>query len=466
MTLRTKFVFIAGIFLALLCARAPIANLQQETTTENVQQTQDDADIGLDLILNHRFLPRDFHQSTLEQVWKDWPADLKAKAEATDDAGRRKMIFDRYGFTPRQDDPKKAVQFVVDKDGWWAMNCFACHGGKVAGKQIAGVPNSHIALQTLYADMRKTKARLGIKMNEMDLGSIVVPMGTSNGTSNAVVFGIALMAFRDKDLNLTRGKLRPFIIHHDMDAPAWWNVKKRPRLYIDGFVQKNHRALVPFVMDRRNSGKTMRDWEDKFKKVFAYINSLQPPKYPFAIDAKLAAAGKIVFNKNCSSCHGTYGEKAKYPSRVVALDRVGTDPIRMKALTEQDRKVYHESWFAHYGKDKTVIKPEGYVAPPLDGIWASAPYFHNGSVPTLWHLLNPKQRPKIWKRTPDGYDKKNVGIEVEVFEKLPKSVKSRPDRRRMYFQTNRRGKSAQGHPFADKLSEQQKRQLLEYLKTL
>ena len=461
-----KKLFVGSVALVCFCAAVLSAQSTKPDKQPSSKKGSSDAKVGLDLILNHPFLPRDFHQSTLEEVWKDWPDDLKSKAEKLDAAGRRKMIFERYGLTARKDDPRKAVQFTVDAEGWWAMNCFACHGGKVAGKPILGVPNSHIALSTLYGDMRKTKMRLGKKMNQMDLGSVAIPMGTSNGTSNAVVFGIALMSFRDKDLNLTRGKLRPFIIHHDMDAPAWWNVKKRPRLYIDGFVQKNHRALVPFVMDKRNSGDKMRSWEEKFKKVFAYINSLEAPRYPFEIDDRLASQGKEVFNDNCSSCHGTYGKTPTYPSRVVPLSKVGTDPIRLKALTEYDRKVYKESWFAHYGKDDTTIKPKGYLAPPLDGLWASAPYFHNGSVPTLWHVLNPKERPKLWKRTVDGYDKKKVGLEVEVFESLPKSVKRRGDLKRMYFQTTRRGKSAAGHPFADNLNKDQKRQLLEYLKTL
>ena len=51
-------------------------------------------------------------------------------------------------------------------------------------------------------------------------------------------------------------------------------------------------------------------------------------------------------------------------------------------------------------EEKTV----GYVTPPLHGVWASAPYFHNGSVPTVWDVLKPADRPKVWRRqlTPEG----------------------------------------------------------------
>jgi mono/diheme cytochrome c family protein len=421
---------------------------------------------GRDLILNHRFLPRDFHQATLDDAWQDWPEPLRSKAKKSTAEQRRMLAFKRYGFTPRPDDPTKSMQFSVDDEGWWTMNCFSCHGGTMAGKMIEGLPNSQIALETLYSDMRRTKLRRGEPFSQMDLGSMAVPMGTSNGTSNAVVFGIALMMFRDKDLNLKIPSIRLLpITHHDMDAPAWWNVSKRDRLYIDGFVQKNHRALIPFVMDQMNSGETMRGWEDEFKDVFAYIESLEPPKYPFSIDDGLVKHGESVFADNCASCHGTYGDSPTYPNRVVPIKKIGTDPVRLKALTKYDRRVYRDSWFAFYGADKTVVAPKGYLAPPLDGIWASGPYFHNGSVPTIEGVLDSTSRPVVWKRAETNYDSQRVGLSVNTFETIPKTVK-RADEKRLYFDSTRRGKSNAGHTFGDNLTTSQRTSLLEYLKTL
>ncbi len=53
----------------------------------------------------------------------------------------------------------------------------------------------------------------------------------------------------------------------------------------------------------------------------------------------------------------------------------------------------------------------GYVAQYLDGIWLSAPYLHNGSVPTLRDLLRPvAQRPAVFYRGYDLYDPANVGF--------------------------------------------------------
>jgi hypothetical protein len=101
----------------------------------------------------------------------------------------------------------------------------------------------------------------------------------------------------------------------------------------------------------------------------------------------------------------------------------------------------------------------------LDGIWASAPYLHNGSVPTLWHLLHPDERPTIWTRTEDGYDQSRVGLEATALEKLPATVTTAADRRR-YFDTRLPGKSSAGHLFPNELSEDEKLAVLEYLKTL
>jgi hypothetical protein len=105
------------------------------------------------------------------------------------------------------------------------------------------------------------------------------------------------------------------------------------------------------------------------------------------------------------------------------------------------------------------------VAPPLDGVWATAPYFHNGSVPTLWHVLHPAERPTVWRRTPTGYDDSRVGLEVEELTELPPG-RLRSSDRRTFFDTRKPGKSAAGHDFPDVLTEAEKAAVLEYLKTL
>jgi hypothetical protein len=52
---------------------------------------------------------------------------------------------------------------------------------------------------------------------------------------------------------------------------------------------------------------------------------------------------------------------------------------------------------------------DGYNALPLGGVWAQAPYLHNGSVPTLYHLLAPAERPSVFVKGRLDYDAKLVG---------------------------------------------------------
>ena len=90
--------------------------------------------------------------------------------------------------------------------------------------------------------------------------------------------------------------------------------------------------------------------------------------------------------------------------------------------------------------------------------------FHNGAAPTLWAVMNPTKRPKVWKRTEDGYDKTKVGLEVEEFDAVPKKLT--PRIKRMYYDTSHKGNSASGHTFPDVLNAQEKVAVIEYLKTL
>ena len=316
-------------------------------------------------------------------------------------------------------------------------------------------------------EIRRTKIRLRRTLTRMDLGSVVIPLGTTHGTTNAVVFGQGLMNSRDADLNVIPSPPRLFT-NHDMDAPPWWHFHKRPYIYIDGFAQKGHRGLMQFMLVPENGPDFFHNNEDNFRDVFAYLSSLRPPKYQGSIDHRLAEQGRAVFQENCAECHGTYGKKESYPNRCVPLSEIGTDPVRSKALGVKGRTKYAQSWFAHAGEpeeQETILDPPGYVAPPLDGVWASPPYFHNGSVPTLWHVLNPSERPAIWRRTADAIDEKKVGFQIETYQRGPHEE---PDIavRRTYFDTRRFGKSNAGHNYPELLTPDEKHAVLEYLKTL
>ena len=444
-----------------------------DQTPGAADDTPGDAAAGYRLLTEQPLLPSDFGQETFDQLWTAWPKALRDRAAEASLAQRRVMAFERYGLTSRpghvpgpDGDPGPPLQYVVDASGAWTMNCFSCHGGQVDGRAHPGAPNNRFALQTLTEEIRGTKFRTGVPWGRMELGSMIIPLGTTHGTTNAVVFGMGLMHYRDADLNVIDRAPAAFT-HHDMDAPAWWHFRKKPAIYIDGFAQKGHRGLMQFTLVPENDAAFYRDNEAGFRDVYAYLESLRAPKYPGAVDQTLATAGQRVFENNCSACHGTYGTDWTYPNQAVPIEELGTDPVRLTALPPAGRQLYADSWFAHAGQSDeqtTVIDPVGYVAPPLDGIWASAPYLHNGSVPTLAAMLDPATRPAVWRPTGDR-DDVAMGLEIEVADRVPVE---HPDAgyRRQWFDTRRFGKSNAGHDYPAELDPQQRRAVLEYLKTL
>ena len=96
-----------------------------------------------------------------------------------------------------------------------------------------------------------------------------------------------------------------------------------------------------------------------------------------------------------------------------------------------------------------------YKARPLNGIWATAPYLHNGSIPNLHQLLLPAREriPQFYVGKLE-YDPEHVGFVTEAFEGGFK------------FDTTIPGNLNTGHEYGTGLSEQVRRELIEYLKTL
>jgi hypothetical protein len=195
--------------------------------------------------------------------------------------------------------------------------------------------------------------------------------------------------------------------------------------------------------------------------VLAYIYSLQPPKYPKSIDQSLAAKGQILFEKNCSDCHGTYGENNTYPNLLIPESTVKTDSLLYKSNYSNPQFVnwFNKSWFTSGDHPAQLIPFNGYIAPPLDGIWITAPYLHNGSVPTLEALLNTKLRPRYWSRDFDRpqYDYDNPGWRYKREEKALNTST---------YNTTLPGYGNYGHDFGDELTDAERKAVIEYLKTL
>jgi hypothetical protein len=120
---------------------------------------------------------------------------------------------------------------------------------------------------------------------------------------------------------------------------------------------------------------------------------------------------------------------------------------------------FNNSWFSSGDHPAKLVPYRGYIAPPLDGVWITAPYLHNGSVPDLETLLNSKKRPKYWQR---NFAQVDYNYDIPGYKY---QVKDAPGNSEVY-NTTQKGYSNEGHYFGDKLSETERRAVIEYLKTL
>ncbi|MBD3672974.1 MAG: cytochrome c [Planctomycetaceae bacterium] len=431
---------------------------------------------GYRILREFPFLVPDFDEEVLDQLWTVWPEGMKQKAAQATSEERRRMTFEQYGIQPLPgQDYSQGLGYVQRTTGDWVMNCLACHGGQIDGKVYPGLGNADFDLQSLAEDVGIVKKKLGKTLTHMDTAANKgAVLSTGPGMTAAVNFGVDLGALRDKEMNFLWTAKPPERPDYGMDAPAFWNVKHKERLYCDDHAPNYHRVIMQFILHPWNNADYVKRNEGKFRQIQAWIQSVEAPRYPHPIDEPLAAQGKVVFNNNCAECHGTYENNhvVNYPERVIPLDEIGTDPVRVKELKPEHHQQLAESWLTrkddgsgeHY---EVVLDPVGYLAPPLKGIWASAPYLHNGSVPTLWHLLHPEQRPKIWKRTSRDYDTEKLGHTVETFDALPANFESlnKYERRRFYNHDDF-GKKTDGHDYPSALSEEERRAVLEFLKTL
>ena len=191
------------------------------------------------------------------------------------------------------------------------------------------------------------------------------------------------------------------------------------------------------------------------RRVMNYIGSLKAPAYPLAIDRALAAAGEPVYSAHCAECHA---QGAQRTGTVIPLDEIGTDRHRLDMWTASAVTAYNAYGDNYSWKFANFRKTNGYTAVPLDGIWLTGPYLHNGSVPTLADLLEPvAQRPTRFWRGYDLFDAVRVGF-----------VSDGEDARRVGtpLDVTKPGNSNAGHTYGTTLSADEKRALLEFLKTL
>lgn len=387
----------------------------------------------------------------LPKVWGEPTVAEQLDAQAYARYGLHPAPFPNDGFPMglrRADDSRKRL--VID--------CLLCHGGSIAGQSYVGLPNVTLDFTGLANDLTRASGRPVLP------GPFAA--NRMRGVTNAGAMGVFLLAMRNPDFSVRLFPLNlGWHLLPDLDAPAWWLLKKKSTMYCDGGVDATStRSMMQFLLGLDRTRADMEELEPVWDDIRHYILSLEPPPYPFAIDRDLARTGQNLFANHCADCHGTYGPHGHYPNKVIPMAIIGTDKNRYTGLTDAAFAHYNATY---YGEKHPARKTEGYQAPPLDGIWATAPYFHNGSVPTLYEVLKSSARPQRYQRVistqREHYDARHVGWHVQR-EKLPKP-QSAADRRAI-FDSTIPGYNHGGHTFGDDLTEEERWAIIEYLKTL
>ncbi|HEU4997168.1 MAG TPA: c-type cytochrome [Gemmatimonadaceae bacterium] len=249
------------------------------------------------------------------------------------------------------------------------------------------------------------------------------------------------------------------------DFPALWNQKLRSGFGLnwDGNSPRARDRNVGAAFGAGASPETID--LAAVDRVNEYLQTLDAPAYPFSIthDSMQLARGSRVFQQTCASCHAVGGAKL---GKVEPWESVKTDPSRLHSYTPKFNQELLDMGAGHDWKITSMVKTNGYVNAPLDGIWARAPYLHNGSVPTLWDLLTPDDKRNGGKTTfwrgSGLYDTVNVGIRTDVSQMSN-------GRRATLFDVTLAGNSNKGHSgayYGTALPVADKRALIEYLKTL
>jgi hypothetical protein len=239
------------------------------------------------------------------------------------------------------------------------------------------------------------------------------------------------------------------------DIPPIWNQAPRANHYAqwdginDSLSERNRSAMLA-------AGARPEDMPlEELAWVEDWLKKLPPPKFPYPVDAALAARGKEVFAAQCARCHAPDGP---YVGQVIPLQEIGTDPERLKTTTQELVDHLNTLGQGHPWQLRRFRRTNGYAAMILDGVWARAPYLHNGAVPTLRDLLSPpEQRTKVFYRGYDVYDPVNVGFVSQGPEAEHWGTR---------IDTTTRANGNGGHPLGVGLPEADKASLIEYLKTL
>lgn len=400
------------------------------------------------------------------------------------------------------------------------FGCAACHTSDLFGVKVLGLTNRFPRANEFFRQGQTYAPYVNsflfkdlLKTTEGERLMMVKAKGVTKwvGAKEPVVLGldtslaqVALsLAKREKDAYATRSarsamfprpnKLSKMVA--DSKPAVWWNVKYKNRWLSDGSIVSGNPVHTNFLWNEIGRGTDLtklEKWMDhsgaKIEALTAAVFATKAPRYEkfFGLDSinvDRARRGQAHFVQSCQKCHGVYEKgwdqpqakkftKAKlienfkitYHKKTPVID-VGTDPGRylgMKEFADDLNRLQISK------NIKTVVVPQkGYVPPPLEGIWARWPYFHNNAIPNLCALLSPQaERPVSYvsgKAVDKDRDFDQECVGYPIGDKAPEAWKKNKD---YLYDTKLEGLSNAGHTAGINLSREQKLELIEFLKTL
>jgi hypothetical protein len=414
------------------------------------------------------------------------------------------IVREKVGLVPWRDNPlvpaygmaPNASPRAPGRDGApptslrWTVNCLVCHTAEIDGVAYFGAGTKTFDELWLGEALKRLTS---------DPWRSLVPLASGDRALAADANRILNSHHHDKIDSLTRARSTAFAASHvelylrshgnrmpGIDAvgrgdvktpPLWHTAAKMPsgRWYTDG----SFHGPLPLMASSMELEKD-RPFDALVEVVIPTIKAqfdtvlrhLRPPRYPYAIDEALAARGRELFNSRevgCARCHGVYDGQGNVDWPGKHTD-VGTDRSRLDVVSDGFIDAFNQSPLASGGALK---KSRGYAATPLTGVWANFPYLHNGSVPTLHHLLGlASERPAIFQvMAARTLDRTRVGQPLFVDPAYARLTETELVRRfgsdRNWFYAGRAGSANVGHDFWPRIrTETNRRALLEYLKTL
>ncbi|MDQ3235335.1 MAG: hypothetical protein M3Q07_26285 [Pseudobdellovibrionaceae bacterium] len=368
-----------------------------------------------------------------------------------------------------------------------SLNCFSCHGDTINGQYMVGLGNrSRDFTQDLRAFTNflpllawTAAEKQEVALFQQSMNAIAPYIQTRTiGVNPAINLTYALFANRRSQDFTWSDELTlapPSPDFPPLDVPPWWRLNLKDSMFYNAEFSDNHHRIMTLASTLCiEDAAAMRALEEPFRDVEAYIKTLKAPAYPGRLDAPKAAVGKTICETLCADCHGSYADDGSlnYRARIIPVDKIGTDRALMDQQTGPEHERFRQwgeaSFQMLYGDGFHVKKHPGYLAPPLNGIWATAPFLHNGSVPSLEGVLNSRIRPRYWLKlsvgTGQDYDTSAVAVK---FKELPYGQReSSALTRRYIYDTTWPGYGNQGHTYGDALTDAERQAVMEFLKSL